>query len=134
VERGFLPCSTLKGIPAFLFVSSLREGPEARKTKPQATVQCVSLYRHHGETTIHIQARITETGAIEVSGQDVGKAPQELWGDEDYEYRVVIAPEQKDRLILALLEALYQGNPRAVENVKQLLAKNAIPYVFDIWV
>jgi hypothetical protein len=102
--------------------------------KDKAVDQRVSLYRQQGETTIHIEARITETGAVEVSGQDVGKAPQELWGDDDYEYWVTVAPEQKDRLLLALLEALYRDNPHAVVDLKELLTKNDIPYIFDSWV
>jgi hypothetical protein len=114
--------------------AGISKEPTRMTSREKAIDQRVSLYRRRGETTIHIEARITETGAVEVSGQDIGKAPQEFWGDDDYEYGVTIAADQKDRLVLALLEALYHDNPHAVEDVKQLLTKNDIPYLFDSWV
>jgi hypothetical protein len=37
----------------------------------------VQLYEQRGETSRYIDAAITENGDLLVSGQDVGKAPQE---------------------------------------------------------
>ncbi len=59
----------------------------------------VRLYEvRGGETSVFIDAEITEAGNLVVSGQDLGKAPEEYWGDSDYEYWVVIAKEHRDRL------------------------------------
>lgn len=102
--------------------------------KKKALVRRIPLYRQRGENSIAIEAKITKQGMLEVAGQDVGKAPEESWREDDYEYGVVIAPEHKDKLLLALLERLYKGNPRAVTELKALLVKEKIPHDFHSWV
>lgn len=102
--------------------------------KKKSLVRRISLYRQHGNPSISIDARITKGGALEVSGQDGGKAAEAFWGDDDYDYGVMIAPEHKDRLLLALLENLYKGNPHTVAELKTLLTKKKIPHAFHSWV
>jgi hypothetical protein len=70
----------------------------------------VQLYEVRGETSVFIDAEINERGSLVVSGQDVGKAPKEYWGDSDYEYWVVVAEEHKDRLRRALTEREFGGD------------------------
>ena len=94
----------------------------------------VRLYEYRGETSVFIEAEITERGEIQLSGQDVGKAPKEFWGDADYEYWVLVAAEHKDRVLLALLKEVYRGNPRAVSDFRQFLDGEGIPSTFHSWV
>ncbi len=46
----------------------------------------VQLCEVRGETSVYIDAEINDQGSLVVSGQDVGKMPEEYWGDSDYEY------------------------------------------------
>src|SRR5262245_24409947 len=103
--------------------------------KKQASLSpSLRLYEQRGETSIFIDATITKSGDLKVSGQDVGKAPQTFWGDDDYEYWVQVPQAQKDQVLLTLLEQLYKGNPHAVEEFRTLLETKGIPCTFDTWI
>jgi hypothetical protein len=40
----------------------------------------------NGSTSVFLDAKIDDGGDLVMEGQDIGKAPQEFWGDSDYEY------------------------------------------------
>ena len=94
----------------------------------------VQLYECEGETSVFIDAEIADSGDLLMSGQDVGEAPKEFWGDADYEYWVQVSAEHKDRLLLALVEKVYRGNPRAVSEFRAFLKEKGIPSTFQSWV
>lgn len=94
----------------------------------------IQLYEQRGETSRYIDAAITENGDLLVSGQDVGKAPQEWWGDADYEFWVAVPGEHKDDVLLALIERLYGGNPSAVDEFRDFVKSRGIQSEFGSWV
>lgn len=63
----------------------------------------VILVNIQGPTSIYIDAAITDEGDLLFSGQDIGDAPNEIFGDSDYEYWLTIKAAHKDRLLLALI-------------------------------
>jgi hypothetical protein len=91
----------------------------------------ISLCAQQGETSIYIDALILENGDLQLAGQDVGKAPLEIFGDSDYEYWLTIPCEHKDRLLLLLLDQLYHGDTSAVENLRTILKNKSIPHTFE---
>jgi hypothetical protein len=98
------------------------------------TPQEVELYRGRADDTAsYADARITERGDLEVSAADVGQRPREFWGFNDYEWEVRVSPARKDEVLLALLEAVYGGNSRAVDAFAEFLDARGIPYDFDTW-
>ena len=104
------------------------------KGQQQPKAKSVSLYEQRGETSRFIDAEINKDGDLVVSGQDVGKAPREFWGDADYEFWVYVPSEHKDDVLLALMEKLYGGNGSAVSDFRDLLKSRGIPNEFDTWV
>ena len=102
--------------------------------KRQSKAKRVSLYQDRGETSRFIDAEINKDGDLVVSGQDVGKAPLEFWGDSDYEFWVHVRGEHKDDLLLALMDKLYGGNAAAVSDFRDLLKSRGIPSEFGTWV
>lgn len=100
--------------------------------RPKA--KTVSLYQQRGETSRFIDASINDDGDLVVSGQDVGKAPLEFWGDSDYEFWVYVPSKYKDHVLLALLEELYGGNGSAVSDFREFLKSRGIHSEFDTWV
>lgn len=100
----------------------------------QPKAKSVSLYEQRGETSRFIDAEINKEGDLVVSGQDVGKAPREFWGDADYEFWVHVRSEHKDDVLLALMEKLYGGNGSAVSDFREFLKSRGIPNEFDTWV
>jgi hypothetical protein len=94
----------------------------------------VRLVHFEGTTTIHIDAEITDEGDLLFSGQDLGQAPRELWGDSDYEYWLTIMAPNKDQVLLALIEKLYSGNPSLISELKDYLESKGIPCEFHSYV
>lgn len=81
----------------------------------------MKLVERRGPTSVYIDAEITKTGDVLISGQDVGEAPKQAFGSSDYEYFLTIPAAEKDRLILELLSALYTDDDRAVSKLKERL-------------
>ena len=63
----------------------------------------VNLVQVKGPTSIYIDVEITAEGDLLFSGQDIGQAPKEFFGDSDYEYWLLLKAGEKDRVLLALL-------------------------------
>ena len=105
------------------------------------------LYESQGETAIYIDAEINDEGTFVLSGQDVGKAPEEYWGDSDYEYWIVINKTHKDRLrhaltnrefdvpmaswwkvMFPLFRTVFENLPIDQEKFAQFLKSEEIPF------
>ena len=92
--------------------------------------QSVKLVNQGGSTSIHIQARIEESGNLVISGQDIGDAPEEFFGDLDYEYWLTVPAAEKDQLLLALIEKHYAGDSSVVSKLRDLMKEKHIPCTF----
>jgi hypothetical protein len=53
----------------------------------------------------HLRAYIDDTGLV-ISGQDLGPGVEAIWGDLDYEYWLVVAPQHLDRVVERLAKEL----------------------------
>jgi hypothetical protein len=95
--------------------------------------QRIRLFEKQGETSIYIDAEISKEGGLIVSGQDLGKAPEEFWGDSDYEYMVLVKRDQRDLLLLSLIKEKFGGTAQAFSNFREYLIKEGIPYEFGSW-
>lgn len=91
------------------------------------------LVEYRGNTSVFIDAEIDGEGRFVISGQDIGELPMEHFGDSDYEYWVVVPEDQKDRVLLALIEKLYSGNSRIVSEFMELMKLKGIPFEFGSW-
>ncbi|MBN2326427.1 MAG: hypothetical protein JXR73_04670 [Candidatus Omnitrophica bacterium] len=93
----------------------------------------VNLFAERGETSRFVSAEITEDEDLVVSGHDIGKDPQTFFGDGDYEFWLVVHKEEKDLVLLALLEALYGGHFSAVDELRDYLNAKNIQYDWQVW-
>jgi hypothetical protein len=91
----------------------------------------VNLVHIEGATSIYIDVKITDQGDLLFSGQDLGKAPIEMFGDSDYEYWLNIPAQNKDQMLLALIEKFYSGNARVISELKTFLESKKIPCNFS---
>jgi hypothetical protein len=96
-----------------------------------AETRRVVLVELPGETSIRISAEILENGDLQLSGQDIGKAPLEIFGDSDYEYWLRVPAAQKDQLLLALIELLYKGDAAAISKMREELVARKVPCEFS---
>ncbi|MDD5510356.1 MAG: hypothetical protein PHI12_06085 [Dehalococcoidales bacterium] len=110
-------------------------------------------------TTIHIEATIDYSGNLIISGQDVGELPRKVWGDDDYEYWLVVKPKYQEEVlkalsehcdqigicitslplnkgdaVLELLKQIYGGNICAFDEFRDLLKAKHIRAKFDSYV
>ena len=90
----------------------------------------VELVNKGGSTSIHIDVRIKENGDLLFSGQDIGEAPEEVFGDSDYEYWLTVPAAEKDRLLLALIEKHYVGNSTVISELREFMESKAISCEF----
>ena len=90
----------------------------------------VELVNIQGATSIYIDVRINENGDLLLSGQDIGDAPEEIFGDLDYEYWLTVPAAEKDKLLLALIEKHYAGNSTVISEMKEFLESKQIPCEF----
>jgi hypothetical protein len=91
----------------------------------------VRLYEHRDSTSVFIEAEIDSNGQLLISGQDIGDAPKEHCEDSDYEYWIVVPSEQKDCLLLILLQELYSGNSKIISDFLSLLKSRGIGHIFE---
>jgi hypothetical protein len=81
---------------------------------------------------IFIRVLLREDGGVRFEGQDIGDRVKEIWGDDDYEYWDVSAPEI-GRLLLLLLKEKYNSNIQAVEEFRGFCESNGIAHQFSTW-
>ena len=86
----------------------------------------ITLVSQGGSTSIHIDMRIDEDGNLLFSGQDIGSAPEEIFGDIDYEYWLTVPASEKDRLLLALIEKHYAGDAMVISTLRKLMESKDI--------
>lgn len=105
------------------------------KTVPWSTSmeKKAKLVEVKAATSIYIDVEMTQEGNLLFSGQDIGEAPESFFGDSDYEYWLMVEEEQKDRVLLALIEKHYSGNTSVITEFQALLKSKDIPSEFHSW-
>lgn len=86
----------------------------------------VKLFEREGETSIYIDVEINDEGDISINGQDIGKAPQEAFGDSDYEYSTYVSAKYKDAVREALLNKLKDENPESYKSIIEMESQDDV--------
>jgi hypothetical protein len=93
----------------------------------------VKLLEERGATSRFIHARIEANGNLVVLGHDVGASPKKFFDSSDYEFIVTVRTEDKDRVLLALIEKVYGGRFSAVDEFRKFLQEKKIKFGWMIW-
>ena len=88
----------------------------------------ITLYRQDGATRVHIDATMTDDGDLQVGGHDIGEAPKQWFGHDDYEYIVTVRRPHKERLFLALKATYFSDDATAEARLQDLARQQHIPY------
>jgi hypothetical protein len=83
-----------------------------------------------GATSRFIDVEISDKGDLILEGHDNGEGPLMAWGEDEYEFFLTLQAPNKDRVLLALLEKLYAGNPSLISEFKHYLESKNIPCEF----
>ena len=90
----------------------------------------MSIARPRIDSLIHIDVCLKENGDLLFSGQDIGDAPEEIFGDLDYEYWLTVPAAEKDKLLLALIEKHYAGNSTVISEMREFMESKQISCAF----
>lgn len=70
-------------------------------------------------------------GDLALSGYDVGAGVEELRGDSDYEYWVIVRAADKNRLLLSLIQERFGGPSATTSSFSAWLTEKGIPSHFE---
>jgi hypothetical protein len=97
--------------------------------KREKSPRKIRLYEARGkESVTAISAELMDNGDLIVSGYDLGQLPQDFWREDSFEFWVTVPRKHKDHMLLVLIDKLYQGNPSAVSEFRELVKSTGIPH------
>ncbi len=91
--------------------------------------------------SIYVDASLHD-GSLTISGQDIGEAAEEFWGDSDYEYWLTLSPDATTKLFkilcagspdedpLDVLQKKFHGTG-AFSGIRAFCARHGIEAKFD---
>ena len=80
-------------------------------------------------TSVHVEVYVDkETHNLVMAGQDLGKAPLQFWGDDEYEYFLSVDAADKDRLLLQLMLQVFGGDRTPRTTIAAWLDQRGIGY------
>lgn len=104
--------------------------------------QTVSLCEQkRSGVSIYVDASLYD-GKLTISGQDIGQAAEDFWGDDDYEYWLSFSPEATEKFFkllcankpgedpLDVLKKRFHG-PGAFSGIRAFCAQHGIAVKFD---
>ena len=91
----------------------------------------VMLRESQTETdTSWLKAKINENGSLVLEGYDIGDAPLNYWGRDEYEYWRTVDSKYKDSILLLLIKDRFTSDSQ----FSRWLDENGIPSEFHNWV
>jgi len=106
---------------------------------PKQSVSLCELKRPR--ISIYVTASLAE-GELIISGQDIGEAPEEFWGDSDYEYWLTVPSADTEKFFkllcadnpgsdpLDVLRKRFHGES-AFRGIRAFCQRNGIKAKFD---
>lgn len=80
-----------------------------------------------------IEARLTPDGGLEVRRHEMGAGERDVWGEDDHEATLRIAPGDVAALALALLTERYAGRADALESLADLCDAHGVAARHSVW-
>src|SRR5262249_42741462 len=94
----------------------------------------IEIARQEGAEFRSVRLAIEEDGAVTMDAQDIGPNVTRIWGDDDYEFWVRIAPTSLPKLAFELLREKFGGQLDAVDAFRDWCKMHGVEYEFDSWV
>jgi len=80
-----------------------------------------------------VEARLTPGGGLEIRRHEMGGGERDVWGEDDHEATLQIAPGEVARLALALLTERYTGRADALEALIALCDAHGVEARHNVW-
>jgi len=102
--------------------------------------QPTELYRREwttdkGREIAVVSAGFNDDGSLRINGWDMGSTVEEIWGDDDYEYWIVIPPGEIPKLSIELLRHAFNAEaPLRFSDLRKLCEEAGIEVEFGNWI
>ena len=83
------------------------------------------------DTWSHLAILVNDADELVMEGHDMGPAVEDIFGEDDYEYRVTVQREHKDWLLLNLIKGVFADHPKPSSSYMEWLKEQGIPYDFS---
>jgi hypothetical protein len=80
-----------------------------------------------------IDARRTSDGGLEILHREMGASDRAVWGEDDHEATLNIAPSDVAAFALALLSQRYAGRADALTALRDLCEDHGVPVAYANW-
>jgi hypothetical protein len=94
----------------------------------------IEIARQEGTEFRSVRLTLEDDGAIKIDAQDIGPNVTRIWGDDDYEFCVRVAPAALPTLAFELLREKFAGQLGAVDAFRDWCKTHGVEYEFDSWV
>lgn len=96
--------------------------------------ETIEIARQDGIEFRSVRLTLEDDGAIKMDAQDMGPTVTQVWGDDDYEFWVHVAPTAVAKLAFELLREKFAGQLRAVDAFREWCKAHGVEHKFDSWV
>jgi len=92
------------------------------------------IARQDGTEFRSVRLSLEDDGAIKMDAQDIGPNVTRIWGDDDYEFWVRVAPTSLHKLAFELLREKFAGRLDAVDAFRDWCKEHGVEHEFDSWI
>jgi hypothetical protein len=96
--------------------------------------QVIEIARQDEAEFRSVRLTLDEDGIITMDAQDMGPTVSKIWGDDDYEFWVRVAPASLPKLAFELLSEKFAGRLDAVDAFRDWCKAHDIEHEFGSWV
>jgi hypothetical protein len=94
----------------------------------------IEVTEYSGSYYTRAVASFGPDGRFELNVLDAGDSVKSFCGRDETEWCLTVRPENKDRLLLVLLDHAFHGNPSVLSELKDLLKEKSVPHEFEsVW-
>ena len=96
--------------------------------------QVREIARQEGTEFRSVSLSLEDDGTIRMEAQDIGPRVTQLWGDDDYEFWVLVPPASLPKLAFELLREKFSGQLGAVDTFRDWCRTRGVQHEFDSWI
>jgi hypothetical protein len=89
----------------------------------------VEIARQEGAEFRSVRLSLEDDGTIKMGAQDIGPTVTRIWGDDDYEFWVLVPPASLPKLAFELLR-----ENGAVDAFRNWCRTHGVEHEFDSWI
>jgi hypothetical protein len=94
----------------------------------------IEIARQEGTEFRSVRLTLEDDGTIKMDAQDIGPTVTQIWGDDDYEFWVLVPSAAVSKLAFELLREKFSGQFGAVDAFRDWCKTHDVEHEFDSWI